>query len=294
MTEVFALLNLGNAQTFGGRLQAGRATYQEGLRVAREVSNRRFIPHLLYCSGWLALSLGNFVEARDLCEEAVAHAHVSGDAHAECFALMNLGGALTALRDLSGAECALIGSLQAAWKTRSTALMAPLLVPFGEVRLLQGRQEEAAELLNLASRHPAIWAWLKVKATQMLKTSIRLPSGVLQSVLQRGDPKRLEEVVSALLGPPPSGSLSSPLPVPGMPPQQVSLRPSIMKLTRRETQVLEGVADGLTNKAIASSLGISEKTVARHLENVFDKLGVSSRAAATALAIRSGFLSDSE
>ncbi len=55
-------------------------------------------------------------------------------------------------------------------------------------------------------------------------------------------------------------------------------------LTEREVQVLKLVASGRTNRAIASKLGISEKTVARHLSNIFNKLDLSSRAAATAYA----------
>ena len=55
-------------------------------------------------------------------------------------------------------------------------------------------------------------------------------------------------------------------------------------LTAREIEVLRLVAAGKTNRAVAADLVISEKTVARHLSNIFDKLGVSSRAAATAYA----------
>jgi DNA-binding NarL/FixJ family response regulator len=56
------------------------------------------------------------------------------------------------------------------------------------------------------------------------------------------------------------------------------------RLTARESQVLRLVATGQTNRAIAQSLGISEKTVARHLSNMFIKLGLTTRAAATAYA----------
>ncbi|MGH9243308.1 MAG: LuxR C-terminal-related transcriptional regulator [Acidimicrobiales bacterium] len=55
-------------------------------------------------------------------------------------------------------------------------------------------------------------------------------------------------------------------------------------LTPREAEVLRLVATGATNRAIADRLVISEKTVARHLTNMFTKLGVGSRAAATAYA----------
>jgi DNA-binding CsgD family transcriptional regulator/tetratricopeptide (TPR) repeat protein len=55
-------------------------------------------------------------------------------------------------------------------------------------------------------------------------------------------------------------------------------------LTPREIEVVRLVAEGKTNRAIAGELYVSEKTVDRHLSNVFTKLGISSRAAATAYA----------
>jgi DNA-binding NarL/FixJ family response regulator len=61
-------------------------------------------------------------------------------------------------------------------------------------------------------------------------------------------------------------------------------------LTSREQEVLHLVARGSTNKAIAAKLVISERTVDRHVSNIFAKLGVSSRAAATAHAYEHGLL----
>ena len=59
-------------------------------------------------------------------------------------------------------------------------------------------------------------------------------------------------------------------------------------LTDRELQVLRLIAGGHTNRVIAAKLRISEKTVARHVSNIFTKLGLSSRAAATAYAYEHG------
>ncbi|MEU6180421.1 LuxR C-terminal-related transcriptional regulator [Streptomyces coeruleorubidus] len=60
--------------------------------------------------------------------------------------------------------------------------------------------------------------------------------------------------------------------------------PSAGGLTPREVEVLRLVATGASNREIADRLVISDKTVARHVSNMFTKLGVSSRAAATAYA----------
>jgi DNA-binding CsgD family transcriptional regulator len=57
-------------------------------------------------------------------------------------------------------------------------------------------------------------------------------------------------------------------------------------LTERELQVLRLIASGQTNRAVAETLFISEKTVARHVSNIFNKLGVSTRTAATAWAFQ--------
>jgi len=55
-------------------------------------------------------------------------------------------------------------------------------------------------------------------------------------------------------------------------------------LTAREQEVLRLVAAGRTNRAIATELSLSEKTVARHVSNIYAKLELTSRAAATAYA----------
>ncbi|MDN5917715.1 MAG: response regulator transcription factor [Pseudonocardia sp.] len=61
-------------------------------------------------------------------------------------------------------------------------------------------------------------------------------------------------------------------------------------LTARELQVLRLVATGMANRAMAAELFLSEKTVARHLSNIFTKLDVSSRSAATAYAYEHGLV----
>ena len=61
-------------------------------------------------------------------------------------------------------------------------------------------------------------------------------------------------------------------------------------LSSRERQVLALLADGLGNKQIAARLGISTNTVKTHLELLFEKLGVSSRAEAVAAGFKRGLL----
>ena len=62
--------------------------------------------------------------------------------------------------------------------------------------------------------------------------------------------------------------------------------PTPAGLTAREIEVLRLVTEGRTNREIAKALRLSDHTVRRHLQNIFNKIGVSSRAAATAFAFQ--------
>ena len=61
-------------------------------------------------------------------------------------------------------------------------------------------------------------------------------------------------------------------------------------LSDRETELLRELAKGLTNKQIGKALFISNKTVERHLENIYNKLGVSTRTSAVVFAVQNGIV----
>jgi DNA-binding NarL/FixJ family response regulator len=66
--------------------------------------------------------------------------------------------------------------------------------------------------------------------------------------------------------------------------------PSAGNLTQRQIEVLALVAAGRANREIAEELSVSEHTVRRHLQDIFHKIGVTSRAAATAFAYKHGLI----
>jgi len=66
--------------------------------------------------------------------------------------------------------------------------------------------------------------------------------------------------------------------------------PGKASLTAREREVLALLAEGGSNREIAADLALSPKTVNRHVENIFDKLGVTSRAAAVAKGLKGGMI----
>jgi len=72
--------------------------------------------------------------------------------------------------------------------------------------------------------------------------------------------------------------------------QRTSAATSTANLTARELEVLRLVARGLTNKEIAAELAISAKTAGRHLEHIYEKLGVTTRSGATMVGLERGLI----
>jgi DNA-binding CsgD family transcriptional regulator/tetratricopeptide (TPR) repeat protein len=98
--------------------------------------------------------------------------------------------------------------------------------------------------------------------------------GARKVFTQLGAPADLAAVDALAVAPPPPASAAS--------------APDVHGLSPRELQVLRLVACGKTNKVIGKELFVSEKTVDRHVSNIFAKLDVATRAAATAWAFRHG------
>lgn len=79
----------------------------------------------------------------------------------------------------------------------------------------------------------------------------------------------------------------TPHPSPARPSQAA---PGAPTLSEREKEVLAGAAKGERSKEIAHRLGISERTVKAHLDSIYNKLGVDSRAAAVSVAMQMGII----
>jgi DNA-binding NarL/FixJ family response regulator len=73
-------------------------------------------------------------------------------------------------------------------------------------------------------------------------------------------------------------------------PRDGSAPPPVESLTARERDVLQHLAEGLPNRAIAEALGISEHTVKFHLASIFGKLGAGTRTKAVRLGLRQGLV----
>ncbi len=68
--------------------------------------------------------------------------------------------------------------------------------------------------------------------------------------------------------------------------------PDDLPLTPRQIEVLTLVARGLTNREIAAQLGLSERTVDRHVSDILTRIDVPTRAAAAAWAVTNGLIAE--
>jgi DNA-binding CsgD family transcriptional regulator len=176
--------------------------------------------------------------------------------------------------DLSAA-CAAAEELEAiALDTNAPVLKATAAQARGTVSLAGGEPEQA-----LASLREAWMIWQQLDAP-FESASVRVLIG-----------RACVEVGDAEAGKMHFAAAAAVLERLGASPDAVGLRydkprrgDAVDSLSARERQVLTVVAMGKTNRQIAAELGISEHTVARHMSNIFNKLGVTTRTAASAFA----------
>ncbi|HLZ94615.1 MAG TPA: LuxR C-terminal-related transcriptional regulator [Candidatus Dormibacteraeota bacterium] len=184
---------------------------------------------------------------------------------------------MLAVGDLETATGATTELLQIAAQVRSEYLQALAAHAEGATLLATGQADEALAALRRAA---ATWQRLNA-AYQAAQTRVLVGRACRE--LGDEDAARLEiegaRQAFATLGAEPAMRRAVGLLVP-------SGRDLPAGLTSREAELLALLATGKTNRAIAGQLFISEKTVARHVSNIFNKLGVSSRAAAAAYALK--------
>lgn len=175
--------------------------------------------------------------------------------------------------DLSGAAAALEELESIASDFASPALVAAALSTRGRVELASNDRSACATLRHAADRWQELGVPHEVATARMLLGAARREADDLEGAAASFEAAgTLFEQLGATLD---LRNLSN----------ITSTTPELPAgLTQREAEVLRLVAAGLTNKQIAGELVLSEKTVARHLSNIFTKIDVGSRSAATAFA----------
>jgi predicted ATPase/DNA-binding CsgD family transcriptional regulator len=244
-----ALASLAEVTCAEGDLTHGRELFERALATFEEQDEPIHVMSTLRALVYVAVDLGDRAAARALLRRTVSAWSDAG---------RSPGGGLPILRGfayLSGAEA----------HHRALLVLAGALAAIGhtvpEVPGVYGHR--SIDALVLSAREAlgpseAEAAWITGQAMSL--------DEALKFAIETSD--------DSLVARPPAAT------------NRNSARP--YRLTAREIEVLRLVAAGHSNRSIAGQLVLSERTVAHHVDSIFSKLGVSSRAAATALALRSG------
>lgn len=187
---------------------------------------------------------------------------------------------LLAMRDVNAARNAAIELAEISASLDAPYLQAAAAQASGAVLLAEGEAARAlAELRRAWASWRAVGAPYEAACTRLAIASAHRALGDEDTaVMELNAARRALEELGAVTDIRRADELSRPAAGPAS------------GLTEREVEVIALVARGETNRAIATQLGISEKTVARHVANIFFKLSLPNRAAATAYAYQHGLV----
>jgi predicted ATPase/DNA-binding CsgD family transcriptional regulator/DNA-binding XRE family transcriptional regulator len=325
--EAFTLYVLGLLEVMCGAPEEARARFNEGLAIARTAAHRvgegmncwglamlagrqsgmfgmarvaaqsaidcftqagwqRGLAGVLAFLGDLSYREGEYAVAESLLLQGLAIARQLGAGWWSSPPWIGLGLIAIETGDLTLANARLTEGTQLSQQLGDREGLASGLAGFAVLAAARGEVEWAVRLASVAQRlfsgNPR-WARASVRDAlerrlPMLRDALGEPAA--NATWVQGQAMSWEAAVAEALSPHELHEVATD-----------KLRPAERApggLSRREAQVLRFVAEGLTNHAIAAELGLSDKTVKRHLGNIFNKLGVSSRAGATAFAIRAG------
>jgi ATP/maltotriose-dependent transcriptional regulator MalT len=282
------LNNVGNAARELGDLSRAEAAQREALEILRSLDDREGIAYALNSLGIVAHRRGDLAGAVRLHEEALALRRAA-DPRSVAASLANLGAALRDQGDLAGAAERYRESLALRWERGETFGIAESLAGLASVAALGGRATEAARFrgaFEALSRE----AGLRIPAHHLgddgAFDAVHAELGAEEwtAYLGTGTTWPLERAVAEGLAFTLAAAEFTPEPAPS---PTAADRPA---LSSREVEVLRLLVEGRTDRQIGAALGISHRTAMNHVARILGKLGVESRTAAAALAVRQGLV----
>jgi len=314
-----ALNALGYLEAMQAEYEPAKAHLEQGLHLGRQVADVAVVAFSRRYLGFIANARGDFVAAREHLENSFAlYQEMGHEREAGAFSLY-LGDSALGERDYSRAERLFADSSVRLRQLGDTTLLPYPLRRLAQLALMRRDTERATRLcleslaLNRAVGDPqgvaACLVGLGAIAVTTLnpKRAARLlgaANGLLASVeteLLPHDRRQYEDALAtarAQLGAVAferawaSGRrLDADAAIADAPTEpRPRTEPGLGKLTPREREVLRLVATGQTNSEIGAALVLSEQTVARHLANIYPKIGARRRADAVAFALRNGIV----
>jgi predicted ATPase/DNA-binding CsgD family transcriptional regulator len=257
----------------------------ESLRLMQALGNRRHLPSVLVMLAQMALRRGDHTTAIPHIEEALAIARATGSMPDVAEASIVLARASRLKGDLDRARQALRESMIISQRLHERTSAAQCLDEFAALAIAAGDLDQAARLLGAADgvlAHAGLprMAGLPQADHELQVTTLRTALGVavLEAARGAGRAMTLDEAIGEALAYMPSTGATAP----GTPAMDTG------GLSPRELEVLRLIADGATDQQVADALFISRRTATNHAANILAKLGVASRTAAVAYAIRRG------
>jgi ATP/maltotriose-dependent transcriptional regulator MalT len=288
--QAYTLSWLGSALLRAGDPAAARPVYEEALALYGELGDQWGRVQPLIGLGDAAAAQGDVAAARARYEEALALARQTGDKHSAARALVGIAGTALQQGDVAGARAAYAQGLALARAVGTLSVVASGaalgLLGLAAAVARRGQAERAARLLaGVPGQLQAVGVDVRGLGLAQFDRAVaavraHLDAARFGPAWAEGQALSWEAAVAEALAVCESAA--------GAAIGGGAAEPLAGGLSQREAQVLRLVADGKTNREIADELALSHKTVKRHLDNIFDKLGVSSRAAATAFALRAG------
>jgi DNA-binding NarL/FixJ family response regulator len=279
--EAANLYHLGLVAHDLGDFDAAHDSHRRCMAVATELSDISIQARAYYGLGQVAHQRGDLVGARALQEAGLARRRAVGETWGMALALAALGRISLDENDLAAAEAAYQQSLLFSRELGDRHGVARSLEGMAAVAAAR-EPDQAVQLIGAAAalreRAAAPLSEIDRKFLHKRLAPAYSALGQERSAALIGSAKTmsLDEAVGLALGavlPEPDAALSS-------------VSEPVPSLTHREIEVLRLIASGHTNKEIAGTLVLSERTVERHISNLYAKIGARGRADATTYALR--------
>jgi predicted ATPase/DNA-binding CsgD family transcriptional regulator len=264
------------------RYERGIAYSEEATELFLEVGDKWGAAPMLGCSavGWL--NRGDHRRARSLAERGLALCRETGDKHGTSIALLTLAGVAQAERDYEHARDLFEEGLTVSADLGNEADIVHCLEGLATVAGAEGRIVRAARLWGAAEalleKIEAVYTYVPDRSINRSQVAARsqIDEAAWEAAWAGGRTMSLDQAVEYVL------EQEEPSPEPAAPGSYPA------GLSAREVEVLRLVAQGMTSALVADELFISLNTVNRHLNSIYGKLGVNSRAAATRFAVEHG------
>jgi predicted ATPase/DNA-binding CsgD family transcriptional regulator len=297
LTVVWSLLNLGRVSSAQGDHERAAQLYEEGLALCRESGYTTPLPDFLSSLGYEFMLQGDQERATTLIEEATALVRRQGQRRRPGGPvkgpLVKLGWAALLLGDRERAKTWYEEHLRLSQELGNKLIATESLEGLACTVGTKGEAERAARLFGAAQALREAVGYRQppgeraVQEPYLVAARSRVGQ-TWEAALAVGRAMGLEQAIDYALSEEPSiTTLPS---AHEQPPSSSPLPEHPAGLTSREVEVLGLVATGMTNAQVAQRLFISPRTVQRHLNSVFHKLGVGSRAAATRFAVEHGLV----